>query len=335
MEGEQAMSPQLNRRMLLRAAAAGAAMAPLLGGGMAFAAEGATASAGAAQPNALPIIDAHIHLWDLTKFSVPWVVGNPVLQKTYVLPDLKAQAAGTGVVGMVYVQASWALEYSLLEADYVANLAAYDPFVKGFVGYAPLEYGDQVRSFLGALVSRGLVVKGIRRILAGEDPAFGLKPDFIRGVQILPEYGLSFDLLVKGPPQTASAIEIVRQCPNVSIVLDHLLKPNIDKREFEPWATQMKQLASFPNVRAKISGLVTEDIPGQWAPSDLKPYIDHAIAVFGEDRLMYGGDWPPVLLQTSYANWVQTAKELTSSLGAVGQRKFFADNARAFYRLTE
>ena len=155
------------------------------------------------------------------------MVGNPVLHKKYVLQDLKSQAAGTGVVGMVYVQASWALEYSLLEADYVANLAAYDPS------------------------------------LAGEDPAFGLRPDFIRGVQILPEYGLSFDLLVKGPPQTASAIAIVRQC-----------------------------------------------------------------------RLMYGGDSPPVLLQTSYANWVQTAKELTSSLGAAGQRKFFADNARAFYRLT-
>jgi len=323
-----------NRRRFLRAAAAGVAMAPLFGAGMAAAAERSAASA--AQPNDLPIIDAHIHLWDLSKYPTPWVMGNPVLQKNYVLQDIKDQSAGTAVVGMVYVQAAWAPEYSLLEADYVANLAAYDPFVKGLVAYAPLEYGDQVRSYLASLLTRGLVVKGIRRILQGEsDPAFGLKPDFIRGVQILPEYGLSFDLLVKGAAQTESAIEIVRQCPNVNIVLDHLLKPNIDKQELEPWATQMTKLASFPNVMAKISGLVTEDNPGSWSPGRLKPYIDHAIQVFGPDRLIYGGDWPPVLMQTSYANWVQTAKDLTSSLGPDGQRKLFADNARRFYRLAE
>jgi L-fuconolactonase len=309
-------------------------MAPLLGAGMADAAEPAAAPSEAAQPNDLAIIDAHIHQWDLSKYPTPWVMGNTVLQKNYLVQDLKDQAAGTGLVGMVHVQAAWAPEYSQMEADFVANQAAYDPFVKGFVAYAPVEYGDGVRTYLASLLTRGLVVKGIRRILQGEsDPAFGLKQDFIRGVQILPEYGLSFDLLVKGAAQTDSAIEIVRQCPNVSIVLDHLLKPNIDKREFEPWATQMTKLAAFPNVMAKISGLVTEDVPGSWSPIDLKPYIDHAISVFGPDRLIYGGDWPPVLLQTSYANWVQTAKDLTSSLGPDGQRKFFADNARKFYRL--
>jgi len=325
-----------NRRTFLRAAAAGVAMAPLLGTGIALAAERSAEVADAAQTDDIPIIDAHIHQWDLSKYPTPWVMGNPVLQKNYLLQDLKDQAAGTGLVGMVHVQAAWAPEYSQMEADFVANQAAYDGFVKGLVAYAPLEYGEGVRTYLASLVTRGLVVKGIRRILQGEsDPAFGLKPDFIRGVQILPDYGLSFDLLVKGAAQTDSAIEIVRQCPNVRIVLDHLLKLNIDKREFQPWATQMTKLASFPNVMAKISGLVTEDIPGSWSPADLKPYIDHAITVFGADRLIYGGDWPPVLMQTSYANWLKTAKDLTSSLGPDGQRKFFADNARKFYRLAE
>jgi len=323
-----------SRRTFLQVAAGGIAAAPLLGAGGAVAAESAAAPAEAAQPNDLQIIDAHIHQWDLSRYATPWVKGNPILEKTYVLKDLKEQAAGTGLVGMVHVDAGWDTHYSLLEADFVARQAAYDPFVKGFVAQAPLEFGDQVRSFLESLLTRGLVVKGIRRILQGEsDPAFGLKPDFIRGVQLLPEYGLSFDLLVKGAAQTDSAIEIVRQCPNVSIVLDHLLKPNIDKQEFQPWATQMTKLASFPNVMAKISGLATEDTPGGWSPARLKPYVDHAIQVFGEDRLIYGGDWPPILNQTSYANWVQTAKDLTASLGAAGQRKFFADNARKFYRL--
>jgi L-fuconolactonase len=79
--------------------------------------------------------------------------------------------------------------------------------------------------------------------------------------------------------------------------------------------------------------MVTEADPNHWTATDLKPYVDHAISVFGEDRVIFGGDWPPVLGAATYANWVQTAQSLTAGLGAAGQRKLFADNARRFYRL--
>jgi L-fuconolactonase len=325
-----------SRRTFLQAAAAGV-LTP------AFAAHSVAASAperavepltAAVLPAGFTIVDAHIHLWDLTRYPVPWIAGNPVLNQSYVLQDFKNQSAGTGVGTIVYVQAAWANEYSLLEADYVTNLAAHDALVQGMVAYAPLEYGEQVRSYLDALMTHGTFIKGVRRGLPSpSDSSFDMEK-FMRGIQILPEYGLSFDILGKGAPHLDMAIKIAQSTPNTRLMLDHLLKPYIKEHQFEPWHTQMAQLASFPNVYAKISGLATEADPTSWTADDLKPYVDDAIKLFGEDRVVFGGDWPPILTANStYARWVQTATDLTNSLGESGQRKLFGDNARMFYRL--
>jgi len=280
------------------------------------------------------IVDAHIHLWDLSRYPVPWIAGIPVLNQSYVLQDFKTQSAGLGIGTMVYVQAAWASEYSLLEADYVTNLAAHDALVQGMVAYAPLEYGEQVRSYLDSLMVHGTFIKGVRRGLPNPSDTTFPMDQFLQGIQILPEYGLSFDILGKGTPHLDMAIKIAQSASNTRLIIDHLLKPFIKEHQVEPWHTKMAQLASFPNVYAKISGLATEADPVNWTADDLKPYVDDAIKLFGEDRVVFGGDWPPILTANStYARWVQTAMDLTTSLGASGQRKLFGDNARTFYRL--
>jgi L-fuconolactonase len=324
-----------SRRRFLQVAAASFALAPVLDARSVAAAEPALANpslAGAALPGS--IIDAHIHLWDLTEFPVPWIAGNPVLNKSYVLQDYKDQSAGLGIAGIVYVQAAWASEYSLLEADYVADLAAHDPLVQGMVAYAPLEYGDQVRVYLDSLMTRGPIIKGIRRGLPDPtDSKFDMER-FIRGIQILPEYGLSFDVLGKGTPHLAMAITIAQRAQDTNLMLDHLLKPDIKQHTLEPWRAQMTQLAAFPNVSTKISGIATEADLMNWTPEDLKPYVDHALSAFGEDRVVFGGDWPPLLTANStYERWVQTLDGLTSGISAAAKRKLFGDNARSFYRL--
>src|SRR4051794_2193999 len=103
-----------NRRTFLQTAAAGLAIAPVLGA-RSVAAEPASESASVARAAQAPlsIVDAHIHLWDLTRYVVPWFGTDPILNKSYLLQDFKDQSAGLGVDAMVYVQASWALEYSL------------------------------------------------------------------------------------------------------------------------------------------------------------------------------------------------------------------------------
>jgi L-fuconolactonase len=313
------------RRRLLQTAAAGVVLAPLLN---------ARPSLAAALPPAGSIVDAHIHLWDLSIYPVPWIAGDPVLDKSYVLQDYKDQSAGLGVGAIVYVQAAWANEYSLLEADYVADLAANDPLVQGMVAYAPLEYGDQARVYLDALMTRGAVIKGIRRGLPDpKDTKFDMDR-FINGIQLLPEYGLSFDILGKGTPHLDMAINIAQKAPGTNLIIDHLLKPYIKEHQLDPWRQQMTTLASFPNVATKISGIATEADPQNWAPEDLKPYVDHALSVFDENRVIFGGDWPPILTANStYARWVHTLDDLTSGMSGTAKRKLFGDNARTIYRL--
>jgi L-fuconolactonase len=325
-----------SRRTFLQAAAAGV-LAPAIGAGSVAASDAELAAdrlSAAGLPAGFSIVDAHIHLWDLSRYPTPWVAGNPILNQSYVLNDFKTQSAGTGVGTIVYVQAAWANEYSLLEADYVTSLAARDGLVQGMVAYAPLEYGEQVRSYLDALMVHGTFIKGVRRGLPSPTDKTFPMDKFMRGIQILREYGLSFDILGKGTPHLDMAIKIAQSAPNSRLIIDHLLKPFIKQHEFEPWHTQMAQLAAFPNVYAKISGLATEADPANWSADDLKPYVDDAVKLFGEDRVVFGGDWPPILTANStYAHWVQTALDLTTSMGASGQRKLFGDNARTFYRL--
>jgi L-fuconolactonase len=320
-----------SRRTLLQAAAAGLILGPALS------ARGVAAAGPALTRAAAPsgsIIDAHIHLWDLSEFPVPWIAGNPILNKSYVLQDYKDQSAGLGIAGIVYVQAAVANEYSLLEADYIADLAANDPLVQGMVAYAPLEYGEQSRVYLDSLMTRGPIIKGIRRGLPDPaDKTFDMNR-FIQGIQLLPDYGLSFDILGKGTPHLDMAINIAQSAPGTSLIIDHLLKPDIKQHTLEPWRAKMAQLAAFPNVATKISGIATEADPVNWTADDLKPYVDHALSVFGEDRVVFGGDWPPLLTANStYARWVQTLDDLTTGMGAAGQRKLFGDNARSFYHL--
>jgi L-fuconolactonase len=180
-----------SRRRFLQAAAAGLALAPMLGANAVANAQSAPEQVAAAAPGGLSIVDAHIHLWDLSAFPVPWIAGDPVLDRSYLLQDYEDQSAGLGVAGIVFVQAAVANEYSLLEADWVRSLAVRDPLIKGMVAYAPLEYGEQVRSYLDSLVTRGALIKGIRRGLPDPtDTKFDMT-GFVRGIQILPEYGLS------------------------------------------------------------------------------------------------------------------------------------------------
>src|SRR5204863_6819306 len=157
--------------------------------------------------------------------------------------------------------------------------------------WAPLEYGEQARAYLDALVALDARIKGVRRILQSEELTFCLQPDFIKGVQLLPGYGLSFDICINYL-QLTSVIELVRRCPDTAFILDHIGKPDIKGHTLDPWREQIAELASYPNVTCKVSGLVTEADHQHWTPDNLAPYISHVLNVFGEDRVVFGGDWP-------------------------------------------
>jgi L-fuconolactonase len=280
-----------------------------------------------------PIVDSHVHLWDPARFRMAWLDTNEKLNKRFVLREYDEHTAGIDVEAMVYLEVDIAPEYKLLEAQWVAGLAQQDPRIRGIVASAPIEYGEQVRAFLEALVAVDPRIKGVRRLIQSEpDPEFCLQPRFIQGIQILPEFGLSFDICITYR-QLASAIEMVRRCPNTSFILDHIAKPNIREHQLDPWRAQIEELASLPNVICKVSGVVTEADHQRWTIDDVAPYVEHVVKTFGEDRIVYGGDWPVVLNAASYKRWVETLETLTAHLTPAAKRKLWNGNAKRFYRL--
>ncbi|MCC6313470.1 MAG: amidohydrolase family protein [Thermomicrobiales bacterium] len=285
-------------------------------------------------PN-VPLVDAHLHLWDPSRFRLSWLDGNFVLDRPYGLVDYATATGGVDVAAMVYLQTEVETPYALLEARWADAQAAEDPRLQGVVAWAPMEHGDRACVFLDELAATTPHLKGIRRIIQFEpDLDFCLRPDFVRGIQLLPDYGLSFDLCI-AHQHLPNTIELVRRCPDVSFVLDHIAKPDIRDGAYEPWATQIGELAALPNVWCKISGVVTEANHATWTTEAIAPFVWRALEVFGEDRVMFGGDWPVVLQAASYRRWVEALDTLTADLSNDARRKLWADNARRFYRLPD
>ncbi|HEY3109508.1 MAG TPA: amidohydrolase family protein [Chloroflexota bacterium] len=278
-----------------------------------------------------PIVDSHLHLWDPTHFRMPWLDGNAVLDKPYGLAEYRRHTAGVEIEAMVYLQVEVAPAYGLLEAEWVVARAGEDPRIKAIVAWAPCEYGEQSRAYLERLVAISPLIRGVRRLIQGEPLGFARDPRFVRGVQLLPEYGLTFDICIKHP-QLPETIDLVRQCPSVSFILDHIGKPDIAAGLQEPWREQIAELAAFPNVICKVSGMVTEADMQRWTADDLRPYVEHVLTAFGEDRVVYGGDWPVAYQAAPYPRWVQTLDQLTAGLSAAARRKLWRENARRFYR---
>ena len=279
-----------------------------------------------------PVIDTHLHLWDPTHLRYSWLDGNELLNKPYLLENYRAACIPVPVEQMVFLQCECDFSQFMDEANWVTGLAKQDPRITGIVPWAPLEKGDAARNDLEMLADNPLI-KGIRRIIQFEaDQDFCLRPDFIKGVQVLPDYKMHFEICISHG-QMANTIKMVRQCPNVTFLLDHIGKPDIKNHLMEPWKQELMTLASFPNVWCKMSGLVNEADWKTWTKEDLKPYIDHVLETFGFDRVMYGGDWPVAYQATEYPRWVETLLWAVNGCSEAELHKLFHDNAAAFFRL--
>jgi L-fuconolactonase len=280
-----------------------------------------------------PVVDAHVHLWSPEQFPRPWLDALPTLDRPFGLAEYHDQMRGLPIAEMVFVETGVAPHYALLEAQWAAALAGADPRLLGVVAAAPLDDGPRIRAYLDVLAALGPLVKGVRRNLQDEsDPAICLRADFVHGVRLLADYGFSCDLCIRHH-QLPAVTALVRTCPDVAFVLDHLGKPPIEAQQLDPWRDRLAALAALPNVACKVSGLATEADWQHWQPADLAPYVAHTLAVFGPERVLFGSDWPVVTLASTYQRWVQTLDALTSELSADQRRKLWTENARRWYRL--
>jgi L-fuconolactonase len=281
-----------------------------------------------------PLIDAHIHLWDLNHLSYPWVDQHPVLNRTFLIKDYDAARSGAEVEAMIFVKCECLPEQHLDELAWVTSIADADPRLKGIVPWAPLEHGDAVGDEL-AQIAGDSRVKGVRRIIEFEpDPDFCVQPGFMRGVQLLGENGLHCELTI-APEHFPNVMKLVAQAPDTRFILDHVGSPHIVKGELYPWKDTIQAFAESGPHMCKFSNLVCNADLENWTIDDLRPFADTVIEAFGPDRLIWGSDWPHALRASEWTRWLETADALTAHLGEDDRKKIFHDNAVRFYRLAE
>ncbi|MGQ0600570.1 MAG: amidohydrolase family protein [Anaerolineales bacterium] len=279
----------------------------------------------------LQLVDSHVHFWEPNRLRYAWLNELPALNRAFLPEHLPAHGTGWQLDGLVFVQADCAAEQGLRELEWVSSLATSDARIKGIVAFAPLEDGAAVRPVLDALKQQPLV-KGVRRLIQSEPPGFSVQPRFAVGVQLLAEYGFSCDVCIRHH-QLREVIELVRRCPQVSFVLDHSGKPDIKNGRLDSWQRDIADFAALPNVMCKLSGLVTEADWQHWQPTDLRPYIEHTLQVFGNERVMFGSDWPVVTLAATYSQWLEMLMEATHSWSPTEQALLFFQNSAKFYQV--
>lgn len=281
----------------------------------------------------VPIVDAHVHLWDPTHCRLSWLDKNELLNKVYGPAEYAEHSKGLDVQGFVYVETGVNPHFTLVEMRWAAARAAEEPKLKAIVAAAPLEAGMQLKSYLKELQSISPLIMGIRRITQGEkDASIVLEADYVKATALLADFNLSCDLCLRHD-QLEPHIELVKRCPKTQFVLDHIAKPNIKEHKLDPWRENIKKLAALPNVVCKLSGAVTEADMKTWRAEDLAPYLLHVIESFGPDRVCFGSDWPVALLASTYKRWVETLDELTKTLPLDARKKLWAENTKRVYRI--
>ncbi|GAA3485247.1 amidohydrolase family protein [Streptomyces yanii] len=278
------------------------------------------------------IIDAHHHVWDLKVRPQGWITGEELapLNRSFAVVDLEPEARAAGVTATVVVQTVTVPE----ETPELLALATEGGLVAGVVGWIDLTAPD-VADALARLREQpgGDRLVGIRHQVQEEpDPHWLLRPDVRRGLLAVAASGLAYDLVVK-PHQLRAAVAAAAGLTGLTFVLDHLGKPPIATGALDPWSNDLRKLAALPNTVCKLSGLLTEAVPGSWRIEDLQPYVETALEAFGPQRLLFGSDWPVSTLEADYSEVVRITERLTDSLGPVEKDALFRLNAMRVYNL--
>ena len=299
----------------------------------------------------IPIIDTHQHMWDLSRFELPWLDGVEALRHSYLPDDYGVAVHGTGIEQAVYMEVDVAAHQRVSEAEYMMDLigSGNTKTTAAVLSGHPADpaFADYVARFAGASQ-----VKGFRQVLQVPEsvPGACLEETFVDGVRLLGSKGYLFDVCPR-PAELGDAAELAERCPDTQLILDHCgnADPNVVARNVgedaddgdatyshtaAQWRRDVERLASRQNVVCKISGVIARAALG-WTADDLAPTINHCLDAFGADRVVFGGDWPVCTLGAgaNLANWVAALREIISNRPEAEQRQLLYDNAQRIYGL--
>jgi L-fuconolactonase len=273
-------------------------------------------------------IDAHQHFWKFDPVRDSWITEEmDVIRRDFLPQDLMHILMHNHMEGCIAVQACQTEK----ENQFLMDLAATNPFIKGIVGWVDLQ-ADDIEERLKYYSKHDKMV-GFRHVLQGEPQRdFMLRKEFVRGIGLLNKYEFTYDILIF-PDQLAYTAEFVAQFPNQPFVIDHIAKPDIKKQEIKGWEKAMREVAKYPNVYCKVSGMVTEANWYAWEEEDFEPYMDVVFDAFGVERLMFGSDWPVCMVAGGYNRVIKMVRHYTANLTDLEKAMFWGGNALKFYNI--
>ena len=275
-------------------------------------------------------IDSHHHFWKYDPSEYAWINDSMgVLKRDFGPAELRPICNASGIDGVLSVQAS----QSVKETERLIQFAEREDLVLGVVGWVPLASNSVTAELERAAMSPWL--KGVRHVVQDEtDPAFLAGAAFNAGIKQLKQFDLIYDLLIY-PWQLPATIQFVDKHPEQPFVLNHIAKPAIDSAKYDgEWEKHFRELARREHViGCKFSGIVTEVRDPEWSVAGLRPYWDVAVEAFGPQRIMFGSDWPVILLRSEYQRWVSAVEHLSAVFSPEEKAGFWAENAIRVYKL--
>jgi len=269
-------------------------------------------------------LDSHVHFWQYNKLRDSWMDDMKILQQDY-LPEFLAQTLHrNGIEGVIAVQA----DQSEVETRFLVELSKTHSIIKGVVGWLDLlspKLEQKLEEF-----SAFPVIKGWRHIAQTEPDNFLAREDFQKGVAHLAKYNYTYDILIY-PKQLPAALNFVEKLQSQKLIIDHCAKPDVRRKKIEDWEKYMREIAKYPNVYCKLSGLLTEASWKDWAASDFYPYLDVVFEAFGTDRIVFGSDWPVMLVSGIYVQWKSLIEKYMQDYSAEEKENVFGLNGMRFY----
>lgn len=288
-----------------------------------------------------PIVDTHLHFWDLGAFRYPWLhdPGCEHLRQNYLPPDWQDDAANLEILARVHVQAEIDHDHDPVEETRWLNRIAPATPATVCVGYADLR--DRRVDEVLARHAETPMFRGIRQEAwfdpdsrRADVPKQNLldSPEWRKGLRRLSSHSLSFDLLV-WPSQLDQARVIFREIPDLPVILEHTgLPPLSDFDGLTRWRTSLRAFArQVPQAFLKLSGMSL--IEPCWSPDRIAPIIREAIDIFGPDRCMLGSNFPLERATLSYSRLWGTYGEMLAHLDAKERDAVFFRTAAAVYRI--
>jgi L-fuconolactonase len=270
------------------------------------------------------ILDSHHHLWDTRELEYALFETVEELRRPFLAADYET----LGVHRSICVEAASAGADGRRETEWLLREIDKSTTVAGLVAWAPLEREDAALHLDWLADQPGKPVVGVRRSFEFEDAAFPVRTT--AGAREAGKRGLVVDLVLF-PRSLRTTIDLVDACQETQFVIDHLAKPPIRAHGWEPWASEFRELALRGNVTCKLSGLPTEADRDLWTVEDLRPYVEHALACFGPDRLLYGSDWPVVNVAGGAARWLAAVQILLGQLDPAERKAILLENASRVY----